>query len=59
MVLIIFFLFVVILSVSNYYYSLIYLIISACEGALGLSILIVMRRSCGGDFIKTLGGLVI
>jgi len=31
------------------FYSLIYLIFRACEGALGLSILVTIRRTHGGD----------
>lgn len=36
-----------------FYYSLIYLIITACEGALGLSILVILSRSIGGDYFKS------
>jgi len=54
MVLRIFLLLVLYFSLSSYYYSLVYLIIGACEGALGLSILIIMRRRYGGDFIREL-----
>jgi len=43
----------VIFNFSVYYYSLIYLILTACEGALGLSILIILRRSIGGDYFKS------
>lgn len=31
------------------FYSLIFLVIGACEGALGLSILVTLRRTHGGD----------
>ncbi len=35
------------------FYSLIYITFTACEGALGLSILVIMRRTHGGDYFKT------
>lgn len=35
------------------YYSLIYITFTACEGALGLSILVIIRRTHGGDYFKT------
>jgi NADH-ubiquinone oxidoreductase chain 4L len=35
------------------FYSLFYLVVTACEGALGLSILVVISRSWGGDFFKS------
>jgi len=38
---------------SPLYYSLIYIILAACEGALGLSVLINMRRTHGGDYFKS------
>nr|YP_009652404.1 NADH dehydrogenase subunit 4L [Sinella curviseta]QAU56475.1 NADH dehydrogenase subunit 4L [Sinella curviseta] len=49
--------FSLIFSLSNIclFYSLFYLIITACEGALGLSILVAMGRSHGGDYFKLLG----
>lgn len=31
------------------FYSLTYLVFGACEGALGLSILVTIRRTHGGD----------
>jgi len=40
------------------YYALIYLIIAACEGALGLSILIIIRRRWGGDYLSGLGLII-
>nr|YP_009740455.1 NADH dehydrogenase subunit 4L [Salina celebensis]QID03182.1 NADH dehydrogenase subunit 4L [Salina celebensis] len=40
-----------------YYYSLFYLIMTACEGALGLSVLIMMGRTHGGDYFKSLSFL--
>lgn len=35
------------------FYSLIYITFTACEGALGLSILVIIRRTHGGDYFKT------
>ena len=32
------------------YYGLIYITFAACEGALGLSILVIIRRTHGGDY---------
>lgn len=43
----------IILNFSVFYYSLIYLIITACEGALGLSILVILSRALGGDYFKS------
>lgn len=36
------------------FYSLFYLIFTACEGALGLSILVIITRTHGGDYFKAL-----
>nr|QFX74502.1 NADH dehydrogenase subunit 4L [Isotomurus maculatus] len=55
MVLSVFILFYVVLGGASLYYSLIYLTFSACEGALGLSILVVMSRTHGGDYFKSFG----
>nr|UIR97934.1 NADH dehydrogenase subunit 4L [Cyphoderus sp.] len=41
------------LDYSSYYFSFIYLVMTACEGALGLSILIIMGRAYGGDYFKS------
>lgn len=41
------------LDFSSYYFSFIYLVITACEGALGLSVLIIMGRRYGGDYFKS------
>jgi len=38
---------------TDAYYSLFYLTFTACEGALGLSILILMGRTLGGDYFKS------
>lgn len=57
-VLIIFIIMFIILSYSVFYYSLVYLIITACEGALGLSILVILSRVIGGDYFKSFNILV-
>lgn len=54
MVLGVFIFFILSLGLLGGYYSLIYLIIAACEGALGLSVLIVISRSYGGDYLRGL-----
>jgi len=35
------------------FYSLVYLTLTACEGALGLTILVSMSRSHGGDYFRS------
>lgn len=52
LVLSIFFLFILFLGGAGYYYSLIYLVVTVCEGALGLSVLVSIGRSHGGDYLK-------
>nr|QAY81999.1 NADH dehydrogenase subunit 4L [Apophylia sp. REN-2018] len=37
----------------EYFFSMIYLTMSVCEGALGLSLLILMVRVHGNDYITT------
>nr|YP_009528974.1 NADH dehydrogenase subunit 4L [Ophraella communa]AST14961.1 NADH dehydrogenase subunit 4L [Ophraella communa] len=37
----------------EYFFSMIYLTMSVCEGALGLSMLILMIRAHGNDYITT------
>nr|AML26577.1 NADH dehydrogenase subunit 4L [Staphylinidae sp. BMNH 1274705] len=37
----------------EYYFSMIFLTMSVCEGALGLSILVSMIRSYGNDYFKS------
>nr|WIL79883.1 NADH dehydrogenase subunit 4L [Tillus discoidalis]WIL79909.1 NADH dehydrogenase subunit 4L [Opilo sinensis] len=37
----------------EYYFSLIFLTFSVCEGALGLSLLVSMIRSHGNDYFQT------
>lgn len=49
MVLGVFFIIVIRIEIGALLYSLVYLIFGACEGALGLSILVTMRRTHGGD----------
>nr|AOY39431.1 NADH dehydrogenase subunit 4L [Disteniidae sp. BMNH 899837] len=41
------------LSMMNFefFFSMIYLVMSVCEGVLGLSMLVSMIRSCGNDYI--------
>nr|YP_010954484.1 NADH dehydrogenase subunit 4L [Euparatettix tridentatus]WMV02049.1 NADH dehydrogenase subunit 4L [Euparatettix tridentatus] len=34
-----------------YYFLIIFLIFSVCEGALGLSVLVSLIRSCGNDYV--------
>lgn len=47
--------FVIGISFYNYerFYRLIFLTFTACEGALGLSILVIIRRTHGGDYLKS------
>nr|AXS64995.1 NADH dehydrogenase subunit 4L [Cerambycidae sp. 2 KM-2017] len=37
----------------EYFFSMIFLTFSVCEGALGLSLLVSMIRACGNDYILT------
>nr|AKF78375.1 NADH dehydrogenase subunit 4L [Nothochrysa sp. YTD-2015] len=37
----------------EYYFTMIFLVFSVCEGALGLSILVSMIRTHGNDFFQT------
>jgi NADH-ubiquinone oxidoreductase chain 4L len=46
------------MGAGGLFYSLIYLTFSACEGALGLSILVVIRRTHGGDYFKSFNFIV-
>lgn len=41
-----------------YFYSLVYLIFTACEGALGLSILVIMSRTHGRDYFISFNSLI-
>nr|ADO60428.1 NADH dehydrogenase subunit 4L [Phalacridae sp. BMNH 840198] len=45
------------MSSYDYFFSMIFLTISVCEGALGLSMLISMIRVHGNDYIMTLSSL--
>nr|QVM79240.1 NADH dehydrogenase subunit 4L [Grammoptera ruficornis] len=47
------------LSMLNYefFFSMIFLTMSVCEGALGLSILVLMIRTHGNDYILTFSSL--
>nr|QVM79136.1 NADH dehydrogenase subunit 4L [Leptura annularis] len=48
----IFFIYISMLS-NEYYFTMIFLTMSVCEGALGLSILVLMIRTHGNDYIFT------
>nr|YP_010563161.1 NADH dehydrogenase subunit 4L [Demonax pseudonotabilis]UYX61167.1 NADH dehydrogenase subunit 4L [Demonax pseudonotabilis] len=41
----------------EFFFSMIFLTFSVCEGALGLSMLVSMIRSCGNDYILTFSSL--
>nr|APX39923.1 NADH dehydrogenase subunit 4L [Hydrothassa fairmairei] len=47
------------LSVMNYeyFFSMIFLTMSVCEGSLGLSVLILMIRTHGNDYMMTFSSL--
>jgi NADH-ubiquinone oxidoreductase chain 4L len=53
MVIVIYYVFLIYFVMFDSFYSLIYLIFTACEGALGLSILVIIRRTHGGDYFKS------
>nr|UOU85106.1 NADH dehydrogenase subunit 4L [Nigrobaetis niger] len=40
-------------TTSDIYVSLVYLTLAACEGALGLSVLVVMIKNKGNDYLKS------
>nr|AMW67913.1 NADH dehydrogenase subunit 4L [Coniopteryx sp. YW-2016] len=40
------------------YFSLVYMIMSVCEGALGLSIMVLMVRMYGNDYLSSLNILM-
>ena len=48
----IYFIFVYSLGRIDIFFSLIFITFTACEGALGLSILVIITRSHGGDYFK-------
>nr|YP_010946956.1 NADH dehydrogenase subunit 4L [Sigmella ectobioides]WGO57713.1 NADH dehydrogenase subunit 4L [Sigmella ectobioides] len=54
-VLVIYFVLCVYLNMFNYelFFALVFLTFSVCEGALGLSILVLMIRSCGNDYFQS------
>nr|APX39436.1 NADH dehydrogenase subunit 4L [Cryptocephalus celtibericus] len=41
----------------EYFFSLIYLTMSVCEGSLGLSMLVLMIRSHGNDYVLSMSSL--
>nr|YP_010010064.1 NADH dehydrogenase subunit 4L [Sipalinus gigas]QNS38622.1 NADH dehydrogenase subunit 4L [Sipalinus gigas] len=41
----------------DYFFCMIYLTMSVCEGALGLAILVMMIRSHGNDFVLSFSSL--
>nr|AMM04650.1 NADH dehydrogenase subunit 4L [Folsomia candida] len=49
----VFLLLLALLSKGDFFYSLVYITFTACEGALGLSILVTMSRTHGGDYFKS------
>jgi NADH-ubiquinone oxidoreductase chain 4L len=58
MVLGVYIIFMLSLGLAFYFYSLVYLIFTACEGALGLSILVVMGRTHGRDYFVSFRSLM-
>nr|YP_010946969.1 NADH dehydrogenase subunit 4L [Sigmella normalis]WGO57726.1 NADH dehydrogenase subunit 4L [Sigmella normalis] len=54
-VLILFFVLCNYFNMFNYelFFALVFLTFSVCEGALGLSILVLMIRSCGNDYFQS------
>nr|YP_010430481.1 NADH dehydrogenase subunit 4L [Nigidius sinicus]USR68905.1 NADH dehydrogenase subunit 4L [Nigidius sinicus] len=38
---------------NEYYFLMVFLTMSVCEGALGLSLLVLMMRSFGNDFVQS------
>nr|YP_009442016.1 NADH dehydrogenase subunit 4L [Gnathotrichus materiarius]AOY40237.1 NADH dehydrogenase subunit 4L [Gnathotrichus materiarius] len=44
-------------GVSEYFISMVYLSLSVCEGALGLSLLVLMIRTHGGDMLALFDNL--
>nr|AVJ52550.1 NADH dehydrogenase subunit 4L [Scutiphora pedicellata] len=55
MVLSVFYMMILLMMMYGYelYFSLIFLVFSVCEGALGLSILVKMVRSHGNDYLMS------
>lgn len=50
-------LFIYLRIIGDYYFSLVYLTIRVCESALGLSVLVIIIRNCGNDFVITFSSL--
>jgi len=48
-----YFIFYLLMQSNDIYFSLIFIVFTACEGALGLSILVIIRRSHGSDYFKS------
>nr|YP_054479.1 NADH dehydrogenase subunit 4L [Podura aquatica]AAT69341.1 NADH dehydrogenase subunit 4L [Podura aquatica] len=53
MVLVVFMCVVLVLSLGQGYISLFYLVVSVCEGALGLTLLVEMSRVHGNDYLNS------
>jgi len=49
----IYFILLAMLNVQDLFFALIFITFTACEGALGLSILVIIGRTHGGDYFKT------
>lgn len=58
MVLGVYLIFLLSLGLTFYFYSLVYLIFTACEGALGLSILVVIGRTHGRDYFISFNRMI-
>jgi len=48
-----YFIFFLFLFFNHLFFSLLYITFAACEGALGLSILVIISRTHGGDYFKS------
>nr|QUS64009.1 NADH dehydrogenase subunit 4L [Zoodes fulguratus] len=42
---------------NDYFFSMIFLTMSVCEGSLGLAILVMMIRACGNDYVLSFSSL--
>nr|YP_009032780.1 NADH dehydrogenase subunit 4L [Folsomotoma octooculata]AGL95079.1 NADH dehydrogenase subunit 4L [Folsomotoma octooculata] len=49
----VFYIFFMFMGTSDLFYSLFFLTFTACEGVMGLSILVIMMRTHGGDYFKS------
>nr|AXS65817.1 NADH dehydrogenase subunit 4L [Staphylinoidea sp. 15 KM-2017] len=47
------FMLILVINMYNMYMSLVYMIMSVCEGVLGLSILVALMRSYGNDYFQS------